>query len=294
VIYRRRASPLHAARAGAACAWVASLALGALLFDHPVVLGAELVLIFAAGAAARVGRELVRGLGWWVLLFALPILLINALVTRNGLTVIARLGTVPVLGPLDVTLEATVYGAILALRALVLVLLFRLFSAGIDPDEVLRMSRRASLRSALTATLALRVLPMLRRDARRLADAQRCRPPVGGSQGGSAPRVALLRAVTANTLDRSLDLAAALELRGYGGARRPARAHRPWSRHDLAFAGAALALLAGMTIAKALVLAPFSAYPSLHAPIAAGTLALAGGLAALALLPFAQRRGIEG
>ncbi len=294
MIYRRRASPLHAARAGAACAWVASLALGALLFDHPVVLGAELVLIFAAGAAARVGRELVRGLGWWVLLFALPILLINALVTRNGLTVIARLGTVPVLGPLDVTLEATVYGAILALRALVLVLLFRLFSAGIDPDEVLRMSRRASLRSALTATLALRVLPMLRRDARRLADAQRCRPPVGGSQGGSAPRVALLRAVTANTLDRSLDLAAALELRGYGGARRPARAHRPWSRHDLAFAGAALALLAGMTIAKALVLAPFSAYPSLHAPIAAGTLALAGGLAALALLPFAQRRGIEG
>lgn len=294
MIYRRRASPLHAVRAGAACAWVASLALGALLFDHPVVLGAELVLIFAAGAAARVGRELVRGLGWWVLLFALPILLINALVTRNGLTVIARLGTVPVLGPLDVTLEATVYGAILALRALVLVLLFRLFSAGIDPDEVLRMSRRVSLRSALTATLALRVLPMLRRDARRLADAQRCRPPVGGSQGGSAPRVALLRAVTANTLDRSLDLAAALELRGYGGARRPARAHRPWSRHDLAFAGAALALLAGMTIAKALVLAPFSAYPSLHAPIAAGTLALAGGLAALALLPFAQRRGIEG
>jgi len=290
VIYRRRASPLHAARAGAACAWVASLALVALLFDHPVTLGAELVLIFAAGAAAGVGRELVRGLAWWVLLFALPILLINALVTRNGLTVIARLGTVPVLGPLDVTLEATVYGAILALRALVLVLLFRLFSAGIDPDEVLRMSRRVSLRSALTATLALRVLPMLRRDARRLADAQSCRPPVGGS----APRVALLRAVTANTLDRSLDLAAALELRGYGGARRPARAHRPWSRHDLAFAGAALALLAGTAVAKALALAPFSAYPSLHAPIAAGTLALAGGLAALALLPFAQRRGIEG
>ncbi len=290
MIYRRRASPLHAARAGAACAWVASLALVALLFDHPVTLGAELVLIFAAGAAAGVGRELVRGLAWWVLLFALPILLINALVTRNGLTVIARLGTVPVLGPLDVTLEATVYGAILALRALVLVLLFRLFSAGIDPDEVLRMSRRVSLRSALTATLALRVLPMLRRDARRLADAQSCRPPVGGS----APRVALLRAVTANTLDRSLDLAAALELRGYGGARRPARAHRPWSRHDLAFAGAALALLAGTAVAKALALAPFSAYPSLHAPIAAGTLALAGGLAALALLPFAQRRGIEG
>jgi len=266
----------------------------ALLFDHPVVLGAELALILAAGAAAGVGRELVRGLGWWVLLFALPILFINALVTRNGLTVIARLGTVPVLGPLDVTLEATVYGAILALRALVLVLLFRLFSAGVDPDEMLRMSRRVSLRSALTATLALRMLPMLRRDAGRLADAQRCRPPAGRSGNGSPPRVALLRAVTANALDRSLDLAAALELRGYGGARRPARARRPWSRHDLAFAAAALGVLFLAAAAKAGALAPFSAYPSLHAPLGGGALALAGGLAAVALLPVVQRRGIEG
>ncbi len=290
MIYRRRASPLHAARAGAACAWVASLMLAALLFDHPVVLGAELAVILAAGVAAGVGREIVRGLGWWLLLFALPILLINAVVTRDGLTVIARLGAVPALGPLDVTLEATVYGAILALRALVLVLLFRLFSAGVDPDEVLRMSRRVSLRSALTATLALRTLPMLRRDARRLADAQRCRPPAAGGP----ERVALLRAVTANALDRSLDLAAALELRGYGGARRPARAHRPWSRHDLAFAAAALTILLLAAAARARALAPFSAYPSLHAPLGGGVLALTAGLSAVALLPFTQRRGIEG
>ena len=36
---------------------------------------------------------------------------INALVTRDGLTVIVRLGDLPLLGHTDVTLEATVYGA---------------------------------------------------------------------------------------------------------------------------------------------------------------------------------------
>ncbi len=288
--YRRRASPLHVARTGAALAWFGALTLLTLLFDHPLLLGAELVLVLVAGAAAGVGRELLGGLGWWVLFFALPIVLINALVTRSGLTVIARLGTVPVFGPLDVTLEATVYGLILAVRALLLVLVFRLFSAAVDPDEVLRMSRRLSLRSALTATLALRMVPMLRRDAHHLAEAQRCRPCFLRR----APRVALLRAVSAGALDRSLDLAAALELRGYGAVRRPARVRHPLSRHDLAFLASAAALVGLAAIGSVAALAPFSAYPSLHASPGWGPALFAAALAVVALAPFLQRRGIEG
>ena len=51
-----------------------------------------------------------------------------------------------------------------------------LYTAAVDPDEVLRLFRRVSFRSALTATLATRMVPVLARDARRFADAQRCRP----------------------------------------------------------------------------------------------------------------------
>jgi hypothetical protein len=40
-------------------------------------------------------------------------------------------------------------------------------------------------------------------------------------------------------------------------------------------------------------LAQFSAYPSLHAPVRAGTLAVSGALVACALLPFADRRGVQ-
>ena len=110
VSYRRRASPLHAARAGAGCAYCVALACAALLLSSPIALGAVVVAIVGAGIAAGLGREMRRAAPLAVTL-AIVIALVNALVTRDGLTVIVRLGDLPVLGHTDVTLEATVYGA---------------------------------------------------------------------------------------------------------------------------------------------------------------------------------------
>jgi len=286
VSYRRRATPLHAARAAAGCAYCVALGIAALMLDNPIALGAVLVSLLAAGVLADVGRELRRALK-----FALPlavlIALINALVTRDGLTVIARLGDLPVLGHTDITLEATAYGAVLGARALALILCGALYTAAVDPDEVLRLFRRISFRSALTATLATRMVPVLARDARRMADAQRCRP------GRPPSRYALVRAASSGVLDRALDVAAVLEVRGYGGARRPPRRHRPYSRHDVSFMAAAVAIVALAVIARAGGVADFHAYPTLHASTGAATLAVAGGIVLAALLPFADRRGVK-
>ena len=97
-----------------------------------------------------------------------------------------------------------------------------------------------------------------------------------------------MRAVASGALDRAVDVAATLEVRGYGSARRPQRARRPWSRHDVAFAASAVALVA------VAVLAPvtFSAAPEFSAPVDAGALGTCAALAACILLPFADRRGI--
>jgi len=285
VTYRRRASPLHAARAGVGSLYCVVLAGVALSFEHPLLLGAVLLAVLLAGAGAGVGDVVARSL-LWGLPFALLIALINGLVVRDGLTVIARVGDVPPFGAVDVTLEATTYGAILGLRAMIVIACFALHSAAIDPDELLRAFRRVSFRSALTAALATRMVPVLARDARRFRDAQRCRP------GRPASRLALLRAVTTGALDRAVDVAATLEVRGYGGSARPARRHRPWSRHDFEFAAATL-VLAGLAIAAAVGgWESFAAYPSLVVPVGGGELALAVALLALALLPFADRKGV--
>jgi energy-coupling factor transport system permease protein len=283
--YRRRASPLHVARAAAGGGYCLALAICALVFEHPIALGAVAIAALGAAVGAGVGREVARTARYTVPL-AVLVALVNALVVRDGLTVLARFGELPPFGQIDITAEALVYGLVLGGRVLVIVLCCALFTAAVDPDAVLRLFRRVSFRSALTAALATRLVPVLARDARRMADACACRPqPVS--------RVAVLRAVAASALDRAVDVAATLEVRGYGasGAPRPQRAQ--WSRHDFAFAAAAIALLAIAISARVGGVASFAAYPSLSVPVGAQELALAGALVLVALAPFADRRGIE-
>jgi energy-coupling factor transport system permease protein len=289
--YRRRATPLHAARATAASAFCLSLAGAALIVEHPLVLAALLVAVLAAGAAAGLTREMTLAMRTAALPLVVLTVAVNLLVSRQGLTVFARLGDFGPLGQLDLTVEALVYGLVFALRLLVVMLAAVLMVGSVDPDEQLRAFRRVSHRSALTATLATRLVSVLGEDASRMAEAQRCRAAGGGA--GTRARMAVLRATVAGALDRSLDVAATLEVRGYGAGRRPPRAMRPWSRHDLAFASAAGAVLGLAVGARSLDLAPFSAYPVVHARLGVGLVVVSAALVTLAIAPFADRHGIE-
>jgi energy-coupling factor transport system permease protein len=290
LFYRRLASPLHATRAGVAALWAGALSLAALLLFHPLALLALLAAVLCAGVAAGVAPQLMRALRMG-LIVAVPIVVVNVLVSRDGITVFARLGDLGPFGQGDLTVEALVYGAVIALKVLLLIVITTLASLTVDPDELLRILRRMSFRSALTASLAARMIPVLAADAQRLAEAQRTRPE--GSQGGASGRVALLRAVVGGSLDRAMDVAATLELRGFAGARRAPRSTLPFSRHDAAFLASAVAVLALGLLGRLSGAGSFTIYPLVHAGVGAGTVALSLGLALAVLLPFADRRGIE-
>jgi energy-coupling factor transport system permease protein len=271
VTHLRRASPLHAARAGVGAVWCLALGGTAISYDSFAIILSLLGAVLAAAALAGVWRPVLRA-ALWGIPFALAIALVNALVSRDGTTLLLTSDPLPVIGPLDITLEAVEYGLILGLRALVILLAAgALLAAAIDPDELLRGLRRVSVHTGVTAALATRLVPVLARDARRLADARRA---VGGAPPTGSERVAVLRAVTAGALDRATDVAATLEVRGFASGRRPPRLDRPWSRHDTAFAASALALCG---------LAAIGSPPALIAPAAV----------VCALAPFLDRRGIE-
>jgi energy-coupling factor transport system permease protein len=290
LFYRRLPTPLHATRAGVGALWAAALSAAAIVLYHPLVLLALLLAVLGAGIGAGVARLLARSMRTAAIVW-LPIVLVNVLVSRDGLTVFARLGDLGPFGEGNLTVEAVVFGAVVALKVMLLILITTLASLAVDPDEALRIVRRLSFRSALTASLATRMIPVLAADAQRLAEAQRTRPT--GAPRGARARVALLRAVIGGSLDRAMDVAATLELRGFATARRAPRLARPWSRHDLAFLGSAAAILA-LTLAGRLAgAASFEAYPEIHASLDAGTLALCAGLLAATLLPFADRRGVD-
>jgi energy-coupling factor transport system permease protein len=287
--YRPTGSPLHRARPAVAAAFALCPAAAALAFDHPLVLAAALASVVIAGTAAGVGLELRRAAVLAVPL-ALVVALVNPLVSREGLTLLVRGPEVPLLGALDVTLEAVVFGGVAALRVLVVVLAFAVCSAAVDPDEMLRGLRRVAPRSALTASLATRMVPLLARDAERLSLAYGLRASTAGRSGGGRLRrgAVLARALAAGGIERSWDTAAALELRGYAlGSRRSGRPRAPWSRDDAAFAAAAVAIAALALGARLAGVAGFDPYPLVRADAGAAEAALALALPLLCAAPFA-------
>jgi len=291
IAYRRRASPLHAARAPIAAAYGAALAAAALLLEQPLLLASLALAVLGAGALAGVAPQLLRAARRGALPLVLLTVLVNVLVSRGGLTVFARLGDWGVLGQVNLTLEAVIYGLVFGLRLLVLTLACLLVVCSADPDELLFAFRRISPRSALSAALSTRLIPVLAEDARRLSEGQRCRPD-GGARGARG-RLMIMRATVAGALDRSLDVAAVLEMRGYGARGRVAAPRRALSRHDRAFAAAGAAVLALAVLGALGQAASFHAYPLISIRFPLAVVAIAVLLPLIAWAPFLDRRGID-
>jgi len=276
-------SPLHRASPGAAVAYLGGLAIVGFIYSSPLVLVAAGLATALAGYAAGAGRAVRASLR-----LALPLLvfmiLVNVLVSHRGETILVRGWDMPVLGNTDITLESLAAGAVIGLRVVAIVLVFAVYSACVDPDRVLRALRPLARRSAMTAGLVTRMAPLAAADSARLREAAALRGP-GAEQVG---RAALARRLVEGSLDRAVDVAATLELRGHSLGGR-ARARREPSREDgpLYTTGAAIALAA--VAARVIGAGGFESYPRIEMGTGAVTLALCLAVLLLAAVPFVLR-----
>ncbi|MDX6583154.1 MAG: energy-coupling factor transport system permease protein [Solirubrobacterales bacterium] len=281
IAYAPRPGPLSAASAAAATAYLGAIALVGFIYSSPIVLA-------GAGAAAAIAgllagaRPAVAAAARWGLTLGIFIVAVNAVASQRGDTILFRGGHVPVLGRIDVSAEALAEGGVLALRIAVVLCAFAVHSACVDPDRLLRLVRPIARHSALTATLITRLVPLAAADHVRLREAQSLRGPAAAPVG----RAALIRRLVAGSLDRAVDVAAALELRGYArGVPRRAGARRS-SRHGWRFAaaGAAIALLG--IAGRVAGVGGFEAYPTIALDTDPATLVLACSLPLLAAAPY--------
>lgn len=291
--YVPRPGSLQSASPGAAVVYLGSFVAVAFLYSNPLVLAAAGAAAALAGLTAGAG-DAVRAALRMGLALALFIVVVNGLVTDRGDTVLLRLGEWPLLGRVDVTAEALAAGAAIGLRAAVAMVAFAVYSACVDPDRVLRALRPLAGRSALTATLISRLVPVAAADAARLRDAGQLRGPAAAPLG----RAALARRLLAGSLDRAVDVAATLELRGY--SRHPR--HRPgfphlwgvksWSmrsRFDGRFYATGALVLAAAVAGKLAGADAFSEYPTVEVGLGAPTAALSLLLLCTGFVPLRRR-----
>jgi energy-coupling factor transport system permease protein len=277
-------SPLHRATPGAAIAYLGALAVVGFVYSSPLVLIAAIGATALAGFSAGAGRAVRASLR-----LAIPLLifmvLVNAAVTHRGETILVRGWDLPVLGNTDVTLESLAAGATIGLRVVAVVLAFAVYSACVDPDRVLRALRPIARRSAMTAGLVTRMVPLAAADGARMREAVALRGPGAEPVG----RAAMARRLVEGSLDRAVDVAATLELRGHSLPARPQR-RRERSRDDLPLYATGAAILALGVAARVAGAGAFDTYPRIVIGSGVLTLALCAALTVLAGIPFAVRR----
>jgi energy-coupling factor transport system permease protein len=222
-------------RPAASVALLGAVAVAAFLVDRLAVLALLTLVLLAVCLRAPRGPRRMYLLG--TLISAGGVFVLTPFFETLGSHPLWTGPVVPVLGQLDVTREELLSATENALRLACVGLAFAAYALLLDHDRLL-----SAARFARPAALATRLLPTLERDASGFVEALRGR---GVEVAGLRGRAALLSPLLASSLERGLNLAEAMEARGYG---RPGRTSVPapsWRVRDYAAVVLAVLIVVG-------------------------------------------------
>lgn len=225
-------------RPSSAIAVLAALSTLALLTDRVITAAAVALVLFVV--CLRAPRSRLRLYVAGTTVSALALFVLTPFVETIGSHPLWSGPIVPVLGQLDVTSEELSSAALNALRLLAVGMAFTAYALLLDHDRLLQAARFAR-----PAALATRLMPTLERDAAGFVESLRGR---GIEVTGLRGRAALLSPLLASSLERGLNLAEAMEARGYGRSGRTSVPRPPWRAADyVALAVAVAVVLLGLT-----------------------------------------------
>jgi len=229
--------------------WVLAAVLPALLTRNPLYLVIVLLVCVVVRASATgaetsaVGFRLSVKLGLAVMTLTT---LFNGLTLHYGETPLVTLpGRIPVFGG-PITLEAMVFGAISGLAIVTLFAVFAVFNTFVNHSELLKMTPAFLFQAGLAASIAITFVPQTLTSLREIREAQMIR---GHRFRGLRDLLPLFVPLVASGLERSIQLAEAMESRGFGrtlqdDGENPRRS----ALYRLSLAGALLTLLTGLFI----------------------------------------------
>jgi energy-coupling factor transport system permease protein len=221
-----------------AAALLVGLVAAALLADRTISVAAIALLLLLVCLRAPAPRRRLYLVGAFVSGFG--VFAVSPFVATIGSHVLWSGPTVPVLGPLDVTREELHIALFQGLRLTAVTLAFAAYALLLDHDRLVQAAGFAR-RSVLAIALATRLVPTLERDAAGLVEALRGR---GVEVAGLRGRARLVSPLLAGSLERGLNLAEAMEARGYGRAGHTRAPRPPWRARDYA----ALVLSVGIVV----------------------------------------------
>jgi energy-coupling factor transport system permease protein len=223
--YQDKGTVIHRMNPMAKVAWGVGILVMSLIFNHPLYILLLLAAVLTLVLVARVWREWSSAmrLALWL---GISIIVINALVSYHGNHVLLEAPfTLPVIGNPKITVEAIAFGTIMALRLIVIISTFVLINLTVHPDEIMAILLKLKFpyKSVLITSLATRFMPCLIEDVVRIGDAYRARGlelDTGNWLARIKNRAQLILPLLANSLEKAVQVAEAMEARAFGTGRK--------------------------------------------------------------------------
>ena len=219
--YEDKKTPIHKLNPFCKLSWLASIFILALIFNNPLYLLLLFLSTLPLIITARVWKEWAY-LMKFALYLCLAIIAINALVSPHGSHLLwEALFGIPLIGAPVITLEAIFFGVGMSLRLLTIISAFAILTFTIHPDDIMLAMIKMKLpyKSVLVTSLSTRFIPTLIDDAERIGDVQRSRGlelDRGRLRQRIKNRMAITIPLLSNCLDRTVQVAEAMESRAFG------------------------------------------------------------------------------
>ncbi len=232
---------------------------------HPVAVSLCLVSGIAFYGMLKGARKFLRSLALTVPLILL-VAVTNPLFVHRGATVLFFLNGSPF------TLEATVYGAVSAMRLAAVLYWCRCYSEVMTADKFIYLFGKLIPKLSLTLCVTLAFIPRLKRKLTETEDAQRALG-IYASMGyvdRLRSRLRIMSALISNALEGAIDTADVMKARGYGIAGRSSYAVYRFTPSDalgiaLTFAVGGASVVLAVLVAGDTVYYPYINVPSLGA-----------------------------
>ena len=223
--YRSKNSRIHQLNPFAKLAWLVSILVLALTVTHPIFLMLIFLSTLPVVRMAQVSQEW-QGFMKLVLYLSLAVIGVNALVSSQGSHAIATLPiTLPLFSSPVITLEAIFYGLIMSLRLAAIISAFAIVTLTIHPDDLMLAMIQMKLpgKSVMLISLSVRFMPTLIDDIERITNGHRARG-VELDRGRLPIRIkkrsSVITALLANSLDRAVQVAEAMESKAFGNIKK--------------------------------------------------------------------------
>jgi energy-coupling factor transport system permease protein len=234
--YQDKDSRIHRLDARPKIAFVLAIFLLSILISDIFYLAVLFAFVMVVVVVAKVLRATLSLLKYTV--YVAAFIFLFSILFSQGSTVIFTIWFI------EVTQESILFATSMSLRLFLSVVAFSILTFTVHPDDLLKILSRFGVKSMTGLSIATRMYPTIAADSGNIEDAMKARGvefDKGNVIAKAKVRAPVMMPLLLNSMDRSMEIAEAMEARGFGARRRTSYFDLVISRREKAIMYLALA-----------------------------------------------------